>query len=83
MINPLEQVVLDVTSAYRAGAQLKPLAYRRAPCDSLVKPADYEAHLERCEACREGWSVFDRPESEERKLDAAQHDQCRGGKFVG
>ena len=59
------------------------MSYRRAACGSLVKPGDYETHLEDCEACREGWSVFDRPESEERKLDDPRHAQCRGGKFVG
>jgi len=44
-------------------------------------PADYEAHVEKCEACREGWSVFDLPESEERKLDDPRHGQCRNGTF--
>ena len=57
------------------------MSYRRAACGSLVKPADYEGHFEQCEACRGGWSVFDRPESEERKLDDPRHGQCRNGKF--
>lgn len=50
--------------------------YRRAPCDSLVRPGDYGAHLEQCEACRGGWSVFDPPESEERALDDPRHGQA-------
>jgi len=28
--------------------------YRRAPCDSLVKPEDYQAHLDDCRLCAEG-----------------------------
>jgi hypothetical protein len=41
----------------------------KAPCDSLVFSDDLAAHRETCAACLGGWSVFDRPESEERKLD--------------
>ena len=58
------------------------MSYRRAPCGSLVKPADYEAHCEECIVCREGGYIYDRPESEERKLDDPRHAQCRAGKFV-
>lgn len=50
--------------------------YRKAPCDSLVKPEDYAAHLEKCEACKGGWSIFDRLESEERKLDDPRWGQA-------
>jgi hypothetical protein len=57
------------------------MSYRRAPCGSLVRPGDYEAHVEKCEACRGGWSIYDRPEAEERWLDDPRHDQCRNGKF--
>jgi len=53
----------------------------KAPCDSLVFPEDLERHREECEACIGGWSIFDIPESEERRLDDPRHSQCKYGKF--
>lgn len=50
--------------------------YLRMPCDSLVKREDAEEHREECEACKGGWSVFGRPENEERKLDDPRHGQA-------
>jgi len=54
----------------------------KAPCDSLIYLSGLERHKETCEACIGGWSVFDRPESEERRLDDPRHAQCKYGKFV-
>lgn len=59
--------------------------YHRARCGSLIRETgadDLVRHEARCPACLEGWSIYDRTESEERKLDAPQHDQCRNGKLV-
>lgn len=50
--------------------------YRRTPCDSLVLASAYEGHLEDCEACKGGWSVFDKTESEERTLDDPRRGQA-------
>ena len=61
------------------------MRYFRARCGSLVRDTgadDLARHEECCPACIGGWSVYDRPESEERKLDDPRHDQCRNGKFV-
>ena len=50
--------------------------YRRAPCDALVKPEDYEAHVAECEFCNQGASVLDRPESEDERLDDPRRGQA-------
>ena len=64
-----------VTKVYRTRL------YVRAPCESMVHPQDLARHKETCKACVEGYSIFDRPESEERYLDDPRHDQCHQGKF--
>ena len=62
------------TKIYRAGMGLEPRPiYVKAPCESLVRIGYLEEHQEICPACRGGWSVFDRPESEERYLDDPRH----------
>ena len=73
-MNDIERTVADVTAAYRAGMGLPALKpYRKAPCGSLVKFGDYQSHIEECEFCINGGNVFDRQESEERRLDSPTH----------
>jgi len=80
--NPIYRAWLDATNCYLAGMGKPPLRPRvKAPCESLVLADDLERHLETCDACLGGWSVFDRPESEERKLDDPRHSQCKHGRF--
>lgn len=50
--------------------------YQRMPCGSLVKAEDVGPHRDECDACREGYSVFDLTESEERALDDPRRGQA-------
>lgn len=75
--DPIFESWFDTTNCYLGALGLKP--YVKAPCDSLTR--DLEAHMEKCQACKEGYSIDDRPESDERYLDDPRHDQCRDGKF--
>ena len=54
--------------------------YHRARCGSLIRDTgsdDLREHEESCSACIGGWSIWDRPESEERKLDDPRRSQER------
>ena len=63
-----------VTKVYRAGMGLEPRPiYVKAPCESLVRIGYLERHQETCPACRGGWSIWERPETEERYLDDPRH----------
>lgn len=50
--------------------------YQRMPCGSLVIAEAVESHRDDCGACREGYSVFDLTESEERALDDPRRGQA-------
>lgn len=67
--DPIVQSWFDATNCYLGALGLKP--YVKAPCESLTR--NLEVHMRDCEACKGGWSVFDRPESEERYLDSPTH----------
>ena len=55
------------------------IRYFRAQCGSLIRdlgPESLAHHIDECEACKDGWSVYDRPESEERRLDDPRRCQA-------
>ena len=60
------------------------IRYFRAPCGSLIRDTgadDLARHEEKCPACLEGQSAWDK--AEDQWLDDPRHDQCRNGKFLG
>ena len=80
-MNPIERAVKDATDAYRAGMGLPPLRtrYFRARCESLIRDTgcdDLAVHEAECEACQGGWSVWERPEAEERRTDDPRRGQA-------
>ena len=80
-MNEIERTVREQTDAYRARMGLPPLRprYHRARCGPLIRDTgadDLRRHEESCAACIGGWSIHDRPESEERYLDDPRHGQA-------
>ena len=66
MDNLIFDVWLDATNCYLAGMD-KP-RYFRARCDSLIRDTgadDLKRHEEHCQACREGYSIFDHGDDDE------------------
>ena len=55
--------------------------YHRAPCGSLIRDTgadDLARHEASCPVCVRGYSVWDRPESEDDRLNDVRHGQAEG-----
>ena len=55
------------------------MSYHRARCGSLIRDTgadDLARHEARCPACLAGYSIWDRPEAEDKWLDDPQRGQA-------